>query len=216
MGIYLFNKKALYDVLSNNNMQDFGKEIIPKAIKELKVNAYFFDGYWQDIGSIRSFYEAHMELTKPIPRFNFYDEDYRFFTRPRYLPASKISNCHINQSIISEGSILLGAIIENSIVGIRSFIDEGTLIQNSIILANTRYETVEDRMLNRQRGKPNLGIGSNCVIKNSIIDMDARIGDNVQLINKDNINEVFTENYAIRDGIIIIPKEAVIPENTVI
>ena len=216
MGIYLFNKKALFDVLSNNTMEDFGREIIPKSIKELKVNAYFFDGYWQDIGSVRSFYEAHMELTKPIPHFNFYDEDYRFFTRPRYLPASKINNCHINQSIIAEGSILLGAIIENSIIGIRSFIDEGTLVQNSIIMANTRYETVEDRMMNRQKGKPNLGIGSNCVIKNSIIDMDARIGDNVQLINKDNIKEIFHENYAIRDGIIIVPKESVILENTII
>jgi glucose-1-phosphate adenylyltransferase len=216
MGIYIFNKQTLFDSLENNQMEDFGRQIIPKSIKELKVNAYFFDGYWEDIGNIRTFYSAHMELTKPIPRFNFYDEDYRFFTRPRYLPASKVNNCHINQSIIAEGSILLGSIIENSIIGIRSFIDEGTLVQNSIIMANTRYETVEDRMLNRQKGKPNLGIGSNCVIKNSIIDMDARIGDNVQLINKDNINETFHSNYAIRDGIIIIPKGSIIPENTII
>jgi glucose-1-phosphate adenylyltransferase len=216
MGIYLFNKKTLFDVLTSNKMEDFGRKIIPKSIKDLKVYAFFFDGYWQDIGSIRSFFEAHMELTRPIPHFNFYDEDYRFFTRPRYLPASKINNCHINQSIVAEGSILLGSIIENSTIGIRSFIDEGTLVQNSIIMGNARYETVEDRILNRQRKKPNLGIGSNCVIKNSIIDMDVCIGDSVQLINRNNASEEFHPDYAIRDGIIIIPKGAVIVENTII
>jgi glucose-1-phosphate adenylyltransferase len=216
MGIYIFKKQTLFDLLSDNMMEDFGREIIPSSLKKHKVYAYFFDGYWQDIGSIRSFFDAHMELTQSIPPFNFYDEKYPFFTRPRFLPASKISNCHISHSITAEGCILLGSIIESSTIGIRSFIDEGTLVQRSIIMGNTRYETIEDRHRNLEALRPNLGISKNCVIKNSIVDMDVCIGDNVQLINKENISETFQENYAIRDGIIIIPKGASIPNNTVI
>jgi len=216
MGIYIFKKQALIDVLSDNNMEDFGREIIPKSIKDLKVQAYFFDGYWQDIGNIRSFFEAHMELTKALPQFNFYDEQHPFYTRPRYLPASKINRCQINNSIVAEGSILLGSIIEHSTIGIRSYIAEGTLVQRSIIMGNTRYETLEEHRINKEKDRPNLGIGANCVIKNAIVDMDVSIGDNVQLINKELVTESFKENYVIRDGIIIIPKAHRIPHNTVI
>jgi glucose-1-phosphate adenylyltransferase len=216
MGIYIFNKNVLIKELQDNTYEDFGKEIIPKSIQELNVFAYFFDGYWQDIGNMNTFFEAHMDLSKPIPNFNFYDEQYPFYTRPRYLPASKIHNCHVNQSIIAEGSILLGSVIENSTVGIRSFIDEGTLVQNAIIMGNARYETVVDKNNNRAIGAPNLGIGKNCVIKRAIIDFDACIGDNVQLINKENVSEAFRDNFAIRDGIIIVPKGAILPEYTVI
>ena len=216
MGIYIFNKDVLFKELQDNDYEDFGKEIIPKSIRELNVFAYFFDGYWQDIGNISTFFEAHMDLSRPIPNFNFYDEQYPFFTRRRYLPASKVHNCHVNQSIIAEGSILLGSVIEQSVVGIRAFIDEGTLVQNAIIMGNTHYETVANKMNNRAIGHPNLGIGKNCVIKRAIIDLDVCIGDNVQLINKENVNESFRENFAIRDGIIIIPKGATLPEFTVI
>jgi glucose-1-phosphate adenylyltransferase len=216
MGIYIFKKEALFDLLSGNKMKDFGKEIIPASIKDKKVAAFFFDGYWEDIGTIRCFFEAHFELTKPIPKFNFYDENFPFFTNPRHLPASKIFNCHINESLVSEGCILLGSIIEHSVIGIRSYIDEGTLIQRSIIMANTYYETIEERDNNKKKGKPNLGIGTNCIIKNAIIDMDCNIGNNVQLINKDNKKEAEEEMYSIRDGIIIIPKGTVIPDNTLI
>lgn len=216
MGIYIFRRDVLYDILEKNTMEDFGREVIPASLSSHKVSAYFYDGYWQDIGSIGSFFEAHMDLTRPMPLFNFYDEDYPFYTRPRYLPASKIINCHINQSIVAEGSILLGSIVEHSTIGIRSFIDEGTLVQRSIIMGNTYYETVEQRMENRKNNQPSLGIGANCVIRNCILDMDIKIGDNVQLINKDNVNEIVTENYTIRDGVIIVPKKAVIPSNTVI
>jgi glucose-1-phosphate adenylyltransferase len=216
MGIYIFNKKVLFDLLADNSLEDFGREIIPKSIRELNVYAYFYDGYWKDIGNISSFFEAHMDLTQPIPKFNFYDEQYPFYTRRRYLPASKVHNCHVNQSIIAEGSILLGSVIEQSVVGIRAFIDEGTLVQSSIIMGNTRYETVENKRNNRGLGNPNLGIGKNCVIKRAIIDLDVSIADNVQLINKENVTEAFRDAYAIRDGIIIIPKGAVLPEYTVI
>ncbi|MCK5034086.1 MAG: glucose-1-phosphate adenylyltransferase, partial [Calditrichia bacterium] len=214
MGIYIFKKKALIDILNSSKMEDFGKEIIPDSLSKYKVFSYFFDGYWRDIGSISSFFEAHMDLTNPVPEFNFYDEDFPFYTRPRYLPASKINNCHINHATVSEGSIILGSIVEQAVVGIRAYIDEGTLVQRAYIMGNTHYETVKERQKNTNR--PNLGIGKNCVIKNSIIDMDVRIGNNVQLINRENVTEKFEKNYAIRDGIIIVPKGAVIESNTVI
>ena len=214
MGIYIFKKEVLFDILNNCTEQDFGKEIIPDNINKYKVFSYFFDGYWKDIGSINSFFEAHMDLTNPVPAFNFYDENFPFYTRPRYLPASKINNCHINQATVAEGSIILGSIIEQAVVGIRAYIDEGTLVQRAIIMGNSYYETVNQR--NENTNTPNLGIGRNCIIKNSIIDLDVRIGDNVQLINRENVTEKFESNYAIRDGIVIIPKGAVIEPNTVI
>jgi len=216
MGIYIFKKKVLFDLLEQDDHEDFGKEIIPANIENRKVAAFFYDGYWQDIGTIRSFFEAHFELTKPVPSFNFYDENYPIYTHPRFLPASKIYNCQINQSIVAEGSILLGSIIEQSVVGIRAYIDEGTFVQRAISMGNTRYETVEERNQNRANHVPNLGIGNNCIIRNAIIDLDCKIGNNVQLINKDKKIEEEGANYTIRDGILIIPKGAVIPDNTII
>lgn len=216
MGIYIFKKQILFDMLNNNHMEDFGREIIPTSLKNAKVYAYFFDGYWEDIGNIASFFNAHMDLTKQIPLFNFYDEEYRFFTRPRYLPSTKVVNCHISQSMIAEGAIVLGSKLENATVGIRAFIDEGVDIDRAIIMGNTRYETIEQRRINQENGKPNLGIGQNSVIRNAIIDLNARIGSNVQLINQQGVTETFQDNYAIRDGIIIIPKSFVIPHDTII
>jgi glucose-1-phosphate adenylyltransferase len=216
MGIYIFKKEVLFKILQESDKEDFGKEIIPSSLNNHKVVCYFFDGYWEDIGTVRTFFDAHLNLTQPVPLFNFYDEEYPFFTRPRYLPASKTNNCHINQSIIAEGSILLGSIIEQAVIGIRSYVDEGTLIQRSILMGNSQYETIENRMLNQQQNRPNLGIGRNCIIKNAIIDLDCSIGNNVQLINKDNQSEVMEESYCIRDGIIIIPKGTVIGDNTII
>lgn len=216
MGIYIFKKQVLFDILNNNDMEDFGREIIPSSLKNANVYAYFFDGYWEDIGNIASFFEAHMDLTKSIPLFNFYDEEYGFFTRPRYLPSTKVINCQIGHSIIAEGAIILGSRVESATIGIRSFIDEGVDIERAIIMGNTRYETIEERGVNQERGKPNLGIGPNTVIRNAIIDLDTRIGANVQLINQEGVTETFQENYAIRDGIIIIPKGFCIPHNTVI
>jgi glucose-1-phosphate adenylyltransferase len=159
---------------------------------------------------------AHLDLTKPVPEFNFYDEEHRFFTRPRFLPSSKISDCHITQSIFADGCIILGARIENSVIGIRSFISPGTQIYDSIVMGNSLYETIDERNKNQENGIPNLGLGSNCVVRNSIIDMDCRIGDNVQLINRESIAETFQDNYAIRDGIIIVPKGSVIARDTII
>ena len=216
MGIYLFKKEVLFEILEKSTEEDFGKEVIPGALKDRKVAAFFFDGYWEDIGTMRAFFEAHMELTKPVPSFNFYDEEHPFYTRSRFLPASKIYNCQINQSIIAEGSILLGSIIEHSVIGIRSFIEEGTYVRRSVIMGNTRYETIKERNRNKQKGEPNLGLGNNCIIRNTIIDLDCKIGNNVQLINKDNKTYEEGENYVIRDGIIILPKGTILPDNTII
>jgi glucose-1-phosphate adenylyltransferase len=216
MGIYIFKKEVLFDMLDKNDMEDFGREIIPTSLKSAKVYAYFFDGYWEDIGNIASFFNAHMELTKSVPLFNFYDEEYRFFTRPRYLPSTKVVNCHIGNSIVAEGAIILGSRVESATIGIRSFIDENVDIDRAIIMGNTRYETIEERKANQERGKPNLGIGPNTIIKNAIIDLDTRIGANVQLINQESVTETFQDSYAIRDGIIIIPKGFTVTHNTVI
>ncbi len=216
MGIYIFKKQVLFDVLNSNDYQDFGHEILPEFIKKLKTAAYMFDGYWADIGTIKAFFDAHMELIKPVPAFDFYDEEHPFYTHPRYLPPSKIYNCQIHQSLVAEGSILLGSIIENSIIGIRSFIEESTLVQQSIIMGNTRYETIKTKEKNKEQNIPNLGIGHKCIIRNAIIDLDCRIGNNVQIINTKNKENMDAEFYTIRDGIIIIPKGTVIPDNTII
>jgi glucose-1-phosphate adenylyltransferase len=216
MGIYIFKKEILFEVLNKNTMEDFGKEVIPSSLKKSNVYAYFFDSYWEDIGNIGSFFNAHMNLTQSIPDFNFYDEEYLFYTRPRYLPSTKIINCHVNHSMIAEGAILLGSSIENTTIGIRSFIDYGTHIERSIIMGNTRYETIEERRMNSEKGLPNLGIGPNCVIKNAIIDLNVSIGNDAQLINQNQITESFQANYAIRDGIIIVPKSATIAAHTII
>jgi glucose-1-phosphate adenylyltransferase len=216
MGIYIFKKQVLFDMLNDNDMEDFGREIIPASLKKVNVFAYFFDGYWEDIGNIESFFNAHMNLTESVPQFNFYDESHRFFTHPRYLPATKTIDCQINHSIIAEGSILLGSTIENATIGIRSYIDEGTSVERAILMGNTRYNTIEERRINKENGMPNLGIGTNCVIKNAIIDLDVSIGDSVQLINREQVTETFQDKYAIRDGIIIIPKGFTIDHNTVI
>lgn len=216
MGIYIFKRDVLFELLANNDKEDFGKQIIPDSLKIKNVVSYFFDGYWEDIGTIGAFFKAHQELTYDIPKFNFYDERFPFYTRPRYLPASKINNCQINHSIIAEGCILMGSIIENSVIGIRSYIDEGALIQRSIIMGHDRYETIKERNLNKGNAKPNLGIGKNCIIRNAIVDMNCSMGDNVHLINKDNVSEAVGDLFRIRDGIIIIAKGTTIPDNTII
>ncbi len=216
MGIYIFKKDVLFELLQSNNKEDFGKEIIPDSINEKKLVSYFFNGYWEDIGTVKAFFDVHMELTAPIPKFNFYDEKKPIYTHPRYLPASKINNCQINQSVVAEGCIILGSKIENSVIGIRSYIEEETLIQRSIIMGSQHYETIEEHDKNKNTNKPNLGIGRNCIIKNAIIDMNCSIGDNVHIVNKEGHVEAEGSFYRIRDGIVIIPKGTVVPDNTII
>jgi glucose-1-phosphate adenylyltransferase len=216
MGIYLFNWDVLNELLENTDHDDFGKGIIPFAIKENNVYGYLFDGFWEDIGTIKKYFEAHMNLTEPVPTFNFYDEEKPIFTHARFLPSLKILSSEVSQSILSEGSIINCSQINNSIIGLRSRIGENSLIDHSIVMGADYIESQEECISNAQKGIPNIGIGSDCEIRNAIIDKNARIGNGVKLINVRNAEEEEAEEHVIRDGIIIIPANSIIPDGTVI
>ncbi len=216
MGIYVFRKQFLIDLLTESNAIDFGKEMFPEAIHRHRVYAYVFDGYWTDIGTIRSFYDANLGLTSGLPQFNFYSPHMPVYTHPRNLPGSKLNNCNVHQSVISEGCILNGADIKHSVIGVRSRIGGGTTVKNSIIMGADNFETTHDLENNAALNIPNIGIGNHCTIINAIIDKNARIGDNVSIINAHNVQERDEENYCIRDGIIVIPKGALIRPSTVV
>jgi glucose-1-phosphate adenylyltransferase len=219
MGIYVFNYERLVELLKEDETRvDFGGEIIPSAIKNLNVQAHSFKDYWEDIGTIGAFYEANLDLASPLPKFNFFDTEAPIYTRSRYLPPSKVHACDIDNSMISEGCILNGVYARNSIIGLRSRIDEGAKIENSIVMGADYFESFEEIKSNVTNAKPHLGIGQNSVIRRAIIDKNARIGKNVQLINKNNVENKEDESgcYYIREGIIIVPKNAIIKDETVI
>ncbi len=215
MGIYVFNRDVLVDLL-NNTFTDFGKHIIPGAIQSRKVYSYVYQGYWEDIGTIRSFFEANLDVSSELPRFDFYNMGAPIYTRPRFLPASKINGGAIDHAIISDGCIINHARIAHSIVGVRSIIGAGSLIQRAILLGNDYYESAESINEHEVKGAPRIGIGRNCRITNTIVDKNARIGDNVIISPEGKPDNVDHEYYFIRDGIVIIPKNGVVPDNTVI
>ncbi|MGI8787317.1 MAG: glucose-1-phosphate adenylyltransferase [Pyrinomonadaceae bacterium] len=219
MGIYIFNYERLTELLNEDSSRfDFGGEIIPAAIKELNVQAYLFDSYWEDIGTIRSFYQANLDLASPLPKFDFFNTEAPIYTRSRSLPPSKVHGCDVDNSMISEGCILNGVYARNSILGLRSRIDENTRIENSIIMGADFFESFDEIKSNANINKPHVGIGENSIVRRSIIDKNARIGKNVQLINSGNI-ETFDDDggrWFIREGIIIVPKDATIPDGTVV
>lgn len=219
MGIYVFDYPKLIDMLkTDHSWVDFGKEIIPAAIKSYNVQAHLFKDYWEDIGTIRAFYDANLDLASPLPKFNFFDTEAPIYTRSRYLPPSKIHDCDIGNSMISEGCILNGVYARSSIIGLRSRIDAGTRIESSILMGSDFYESLEEIRENVDGHDPHIGIGPNCIIRGAIVDKNVRIGRNVQLLNSHRIDNIDAENgsYFIRDGIIIIPKNAVIPDGTTI
>lgn len=216
MGIYIFNLDVLNTILKETHKSDFGKEIIPDIIKKRRVFAYFFDGYWEDIGTIKSFYEANLKLCSPSPSFDLYDEKAPIYTNPLFLPGSLINSCKISQSIISDGCFINDAEIQNSVIGIRSIIGKNTLIQNSIIMGADYYESASHARANRFKKIPNIGIGDNSRIEGAIIDKDVHVGENVTIKNANNVEQCDAENYIIRDHIVIVPKGSVIPSNTVI
>lgn len=219
MGIYIFNYERLIEFLEEDEKRvDFGKEIIPSAIEKYNVQAYLFNNYWEDIGTIRAFYDANLDLAAPLPKFNFFNTDAPIYTRSRYLPPSKIQNCDIDTSMVSEGCILNGVYARSSIFGLRSRVDKGARIENSIIMGSDFFESIEEIQINMSRQVPPMGIGQNTVIRRAIIDKNTRIGNNVQLVNQNNIETADGENgsYYIREGIIIVPKNATIPDGTVV
>ena len=217
MGIYVFNYNRLVDLLkTDNSWIDFGREIIPAAIEKLNVQAHFFKNYWEDIGTIRSFYEANLDLASPLPKFNFFDTESPIYTRTRYLPPSKLHGCDIDNSMVSEGCIMNGVYARNSIIGLRSRLDVGVRIEDSIIMGSDFLESIEEIRSNLERGQPHIGIGENTIIKRAIVDKNVRIGKNVKLLNNAGIEWKDGENgsYYIREGIIIVPKGGVIADGT--
>lgn len=216
MGIYIFTKsalKALFD--ANQSAIDFGKEVLPDAIASgYKVASYQHEGYWTDIGSIRSFYDANLELTNDIPSFNFFDSRKPIYTRQRMLPPSKLFSTAIKHSVVAEGCIIHASLLERSLIGIRARIGPHTQVKYSIMMGADYFETIEELITNKER--PPLGVGDNCLIMNAILDKNVRIGNNVQIIGDSGLSDVREESYCIVDGIVVIKKDAVIPDNTII
>lgn len=215
MGIYLFNREVLFRLL-DNDLTDFGKHIIPQTLQTHRVFSYVFQGYWEDIGTIRSFFEANLDLTAELPRFNFFDMRAPIYTRPRFLPASKINGAAIEHGIISDGCIINRCSISESIVGLRCLVDEGSHITRSIIMGADYFESLESIQQNAAENRPRIGIGRGTRIDHAIVDKNARIGDNCVITPAGKPATVDHPLYFIRDGIIIIPKDAVIPHGTVI
>ena len=220
MGIYVFKKQVLINLLKSSLTQtDFGKEIIPAAAKDLNVQAYLFNGYWEDIVTIEAFYDANMALTKqPDPPFSFYDEDAPIYTRSRYLPPSKLLDCQVTESIIGEGCILKRCRIQHSVLGVRSRIEEGCTIDDTLIMGADFYQPFAEEKSQHESTQIPLGIGANSTIRRAIIDKNARIGCDVQIINKDRVQEAEKESqgFYIRSGIVVVLKNAVIKDGTVI
>jgi glucose-1-phosphate adenylyltransferase len=220
MGIYVFKKAVLEKLLEElPDQTDFGKEIIPAASKDYNIQAYLHEGYWEDIGTIEAFYKANLALTQqPQPPFSFYDEKAPIYTRPRYLPPTKLLDCHITESIIGEGCIVKECRINHSVLGIRTRIEAGCTVEDSLLMGADYYEPFAERSINSEKGAVPVGIGADSMIRNAIIDKNARIGRKVQIINKDRVSEASREEqgFFIRSGIVVVMKNALIPDRTVI
>src|SRR5213075_3325181 len=206
MGIYVFNRNVLIESLTND-LFDFGKHIIPASIKDRHVSAFIFKGYWEDIGTIRAFYKANLDLTDLVPEYSFFESEAPIYTHPRFLPGSKVNGATLRQAIISDGCIISDGHIERSVIGVRSIIQSGATIRNSVVMGADFYELGSDRGSEQIP----IGIGRNCVIDRAIIDKNARIADGVVITPEGKPDNFDAENYYIRDGIVVIPKNAVIP-----
>ncbi len=215
MGIYIFKRDVVRQLLDNDR-PDFGKHIIPGAIESHKVFSYVFQGYWEDIGTIRSFFDANLDVSSELPRFNFFDMSAPIFSRLRFLPASKINGAQIDHAVVSEGCIINQARIKRSVVGVRSIVGCGTRLERVILMGGDYYESFESIQANEAANRPRIGIGSNTRIENAIIDKNARIGDNVVISPVGKPENVDHPLYYIRDGIVIIPKNGIVPHGTLI
>jgi glucose-1-phosphate adenylyltransferase len=218
MGIYVFSKKVLYELLKEiyPDATDFGKEIMPNSIGKCKVVSFQYDGYWTDIGNISSFFEANLALTREIPLFNLFDNTKTVYTRARMLPPAKISGTTLERTIIAEGSIINASRLEGCVVGIRSRIGHGTTVVNTYIMGNDFYETLEVMQENISQGIPEIGIGERCYIKDAIIDKNCRIGDDVRINGGGHLENTDHALYMVKDGIIVVKKGAVLPNGFVI
>jgi glucose-1-phosphate adenylyltransferase len=221
MGIYVFSRDTLFDLLAEHpKATDFGKEIIPASLQRGdKLQSFLFDDYWEDIGTIGAFYEANLALTdQPNPAFSFYDEKFPIYTRPRYLPPSKLWDAQVTQSIIGEGSMLKACSIHHCVLGVRTRVESEVVLQDTLVMGADYFESMEERLVLRERGGIPIGIGKGTTIKRAIIDKNVRIGRNVAIVNKDQVEEADRPelNFYIRNGIVVVVKNGSIPDGSVI
>jgi glucose-1-phosphate adenylyltransferase len=217
MGVYIFRADVLRDLLTESDAEDFGRQIIPQAIETHRVYAFTFEDYWADIGTIGAFYQANLGLTEPHPPFDFYEPGNPIYTRPRFLPPSYVDDCNVERSVLAEGCVIKQSDIRESVVGLRSIIGPDARLTRTVIMGADFYETPERRAENRALDRPDVGVGAGCVIEGAIIDKNARIGEGVTIRAHPEIEDVVEEeNYVICDGLVVIPKNTVIPPGTVI
>ncbi|HRP04432.1 MAG TPA: glucose-1-phosphate adenylyltransferase [Opitutaceae bacterium] len=215
MGIYVFNRSVLAEAL-DNSMTDFGKEVIPSLLGKKRIFSHIFEGYWEDIGTVAAFFEANLHLAHPLPPFNFFDERAPIYTSARFLPASKINRCQIDHVVVGDGSIVTDCTLHRCVLGVRSFLGEGTYLEDVIVMGSDYYEGDAEIAANTSKGIPNLGIGRNCNIRKAIIDKNTRIGDNVVLSPEGKPDGTYAHGVLIRDRVMIVPKGIVVPTGTVI
>jgi len=214
MGVYVFSRDVLLDVLQRGNATDFGREVIPGALADYRVTAYLHRGYWVDVGTVSSFYQANVMLTEPAAPFRFYDPRRPIYTHPRFLPGARFSDCVVRDSMVAEGCFLERATVEHSIVGIRTNVQSGATIRRSVLLGADYYEADDDAPA--RTNAPRLGVGRDVVLERVIVDKNARIGDGSRLVNSAGLEFADGDGYVIRDGIVIVPKDGVIPPGTVV
>jgi glucose-1-phosphate adenylyltransferase len=218
MGIYAFNRKALLDLLAARPLAtDFGKEIFPRSLQTHRVQAHLFDGYWEDLGTVKAYHEANLALAGDDPPFDFNSPEGVIYTRMRFLPASRVSGASLQQCLVSDGCVVEGGTrIEHSVVGVRSRIGRNVVLRDTVLIGADRYETDAERAANRRRGVPDLGVADDCVIERAILDKDCRVGRGVRIVNQRGLADGEGDNYVIRDGIVVIPRGSVVPDGAVI
>jgi glucose-1-phosphate adenylyltransferase len=216
MGIYLFNREHLERAAQDPALVDFGRHVIPQAVPNLRVQAYVYRGYWEDVGTIRSYYQANLALAQPVPPFDFYDVARPVYTHPRFLPASKVERCFLENVLVTDGCVVVDAEVRRAVLGIRSRVGRGSRVNDSLLLGADYYETVEELARAAGQGLPPIGIGDDSVIERAIIDKNARIGRGVRIVNEAGEQEKDGPGYFIREGIVVVPKNGVLPDGTVV
>jgi glucose-1-phosphate adenylyltransferase len=216
MGIYVFGRAVLEQAVRDPLLTDFGRHILPRAVANQRVHAHMHRGYWEDVGTIRSYYLANLALAQPLPPFDFYDAAKPVYTHPRFLPATKVEQSTVRNALLSEGCIVVRSDIERSVLGIRSRVGAGSRVVESLLLGADYFETIEESERARAQGLPPVGIGADSVVQGAIIDKNARIGDGVRITNAGGLSEHDGNGFYIREGIVIVPKNGVIPDGTVI
>jgi glucose-1-phosphate adenylyltransferase len=210
MGIYCFSREVLRSAL-DNSMKDFGKEVIPALLGRSKLCSYIFEGYWEDIGTVRAFFETNLALAQPLPPFNFFDRSAPIYTHPRYLPASKINRCNIDHVVIGDGCLVTDSTLKHCVISIRSILGENSNLEDVVMMGADYYQTADEVQGDKAKGRPSIGVGRNCRIRHAIIDKNARIGDNVSLSPEGKTDGDYAHDVVIRDGILCVTKGAIIP-----